>query len=288
MSDAESVPASVAALQRWMLDALIAPGQVQPAALEQRLRPGPRLDAAARLAVYQRSYVLRLRKCLAEQFPALCHALGDALFDDFADEYLRAEPSRSHTLYALGGRFPQWLEANRPDRERPAPEREDWIDFMVDLAHYERTLFGLFDAPGHEGGPWPDVAIDDEDLVLQPCLVLARHRYPVAWYYHEVRAGRSPPFPPRRTAHVAILRRDYLTSTFPISVLHAHFLQSLERHGRVSAALAAVADHARRPIHEVRRSWVREVRAGWIDAGFFICRSARGGEPGTACSGGAG
>ena len=27
-------------------------------------------------------------------------------------------------------------------------EREDWIDFMVDLARYERELFRLFDAPG--------------------------------------------------------------------------------------------------------------------------------------------
>jgi hypothetical protein len=255
-----------------MLEALVHPEGVDRGQLDRHLVAGPRLDAAARLSIYQRSYVSRLLQCLSEQFPALCHALGEALFADFARAYLRDEPPESHTLYDLGRRFPGWLEASRPDRDRPAGEREDWIDFMVDLAHYERELFRLFDAPGHEGAPWPSADVPDEALVLQPCFALGAYRYPVAWYYHEVRAGRQPAFPPARPSYVAIARRDYVTSTFPVSSVHHRFLAALARTGSVAEALSEVAAAANRPLGEVAASWEREVRRAWLEAGFFVTR----------------
>lgn len=263
-------------LQRWMLDALIAPGGVDAHAVASTLLPGPKLSAAACLAIYQRSYILRLRKCLEEQFPASCHALGTRLFADFADEYLRACPSDSYTLYELGRRFPQWLEDNRPDGDQPLEEREAWIDFMIDLAAYERELYRLFDAQGHEGKPWPDAAADDAALILQPCLALAEYRYPVAWYYHEVRAGRSPKFPAALPSYVVILRRDYLTHTYPVTRLHYRFLSLLNEIGDVSRSLETIAAEAGKPVDEVRRSWRNEVRQPWLDAGFFVERTSEG------------
>ncbi len=260
------------ALQRWMLDALVAPESADRAAIDDVVRPGARIDAAACLDIYRRSYVLRLRRCLAEQFPATRHALGAPLFDDFADTYLRDCPSDSTTLYELGRRYPGWLEANRPDRDAPDDEREDWIDFLVDLATYERELFHLFDAPGHEGQPWPDASADDDDLVLQPCLTLAQYRYPVAWYYHEVRASRSPTFPPNADSCVVVLRRDYHTTTYPVSGLHYRFLTQLRQHASIDAALDDIAAWTGRAVSVVRASWSNEVRRAWIDAGFFVNR----------------
>ncbi|MFP3656554.1 DNA-binding domain-containing protein, partial [Burkholderia sp. SIMBA_052] len=83
------------------------PDGVDADTIAATLLPGPKLSASACLAIYQRSYILRLRKCLEEQFPASYHALGAALFADFADEYLRACPSDSYTLHELGRRFPE-------------------------------------------------------------------------------------------------------------------------------------------------------------------------------------
>lgn len=257
-------------LQRWMLGTLTGPGSTDRQAIDRALLPGPHLAAAACLAIYQRSYILRLRLCLGEQFPATRHALGQALFDDFADAYLRACPSDSHTLYDLGRRFPQWLQQSRPDRDQPEDLREDWIDFMVDLAQYERELFRLFDAEGHEGCAWPDASTDDRLLVLQPCLVLARYGYAVAGYYHEVRAGRSPAFPPKAPSQVVILRRDEQTATYPVSPLHHRFLCAVQRHGEVPRALADIAAWSGRPLEAVIHSWTTEVRRAWIDAGFFV------------------
>jgi hypothetical protein len=263
------------ALQRWMLDALAAPGNFDRASVAERLLPGPQLDAGACLAIYRRSYVLRLRKCLAAQFPATRHALGAALFDDFADAYLRACPPDSYTLDALGRRFAGWLEETRIDRDRPVEAREDWIDFMVDLARYERELFVLYDAPGHEAGlppgcQWPAPDTDDAALTLQRCLVLKHYRHAVPWYYHEVRAGRRPGFPPPAEMHAVILRRDYRTVTYPVGPLHFRFLEAVRARGNVAAALADVAAWTGRPLEAVVRSWQSEVRRPWIDAGFFV------------------
>jgi hypothetical protein len=264
---------SLDALQRWMLDALIDPRRVDREAINATVLPGAHLPAAACLAIYQRSYVLRLRRCLCEQFPATRHALGDALFNDFADEYLRACPSDSYTLSQLGRRFAAWLSQARPDRDLPEDERADWIDFMVDLAHYERELFRLFDAPGHEGEPWPSVDSDDSRLILQPCLALAQYRYPVAGYYHEVRAGRRPEFPAPSPTHLVIARRDHHTTTYPVSPLHRHFLALVGEHGSVERALAEIAAWVQRPLDAVMHSWTTEVRGPWIEAGFFIERA---------------
>jgi hypothetical protein len=161
------------------------------------------------------------------------------------------------------------MEQSRPDRDLPEDEREDWIDFMVDLARYERELFRLFDAPGHEGQAWPGTGTDDRALVLQPCLALAQYRFPVAGYYHEVRAGRSPEFPVKSPSHVVILRRDYQTATYPVSPLHHRFLHALQQHHTVAHALADIALWSRRPLDAVVHSWTTEVRNAWIDAGFF-------------------
>jgi hypothetical protein len=259
-------------LQQWMQGALIAPGDDLDAA--SMILPGPKLSASGCLAVYQRSYILRLRKCLEEQFPASRHALGAQLFSDFADEYLRDCPSDSHSLYDLGRRFAQWLEDNRPDRDEAPGHRENWIDFMVDLAGYEYELYRLFDAPGHEGLAWPDVTAVDDALVPQPCLVLTEYRYPVAWYYHEVRAGRTPPLPAARQSHAVILRRDYLTHTYPVSPQHHRFLSLLQQTRHVPTALRAIAAESGRALRDVERSWQEDVRMPWLQAGFFVERSA--------------
>ena len=260
------------ALQQWMLSTLTAPRAVDAARIDDVFLPAARIDAAASLAIYQRSYILRLRQCLAEQFPATRHALGAALFADFAAEYLRDCPSNSYTLYDLGLRFPDWIERNRPDRDAAPEAREHWIDFMVDLAHYESALFQLFDAPGHEGG-WPGVDCDDASLVLQPCLRLAIYRYPVAAYYHDVRAGRAAALPPPAPSAVAILRRGLQTSTYPVTPLHHRFLRTLQCGGGIADALADISQWTGRDAAAVARSWRDDVRRPWIDAGFFVVRA---------------
>lgn len=255
----------LAALQTWILDAIRFPASPRA--------PGPlgttgRVPPSDGLAIYQRGYFLRLAHCMREQFPALCHALGTALFDDFVGEYIRDLPPVSHTLYDLGRRFADFLETTRPDADAP----EVWVDFMIDLARYERQLFVLFDAPGHEGQRFATWDTPDTDLRLQPCFALGAYRFPVADYYHAVRRKTDPALPPATPSHIALVRVDYLTRTVPITEPHHVFLAALQRNRTVVTAIETAAHHLGVSVDQAWQSWRAPdgIRRRWIDAGFFI------------------
>ncbi|MDJ0631136.1 MAG: DNA-binding domain-containing protein [Rhodobacter sp.] len=256
-----------------MQSALIAPHQVRPQDVAERLKPSNRLSAAERLGIYQSSYIARLCACLAEQFPASRHALGPQLFDQFARLYLSEVPSDSYTLHELGRRFPSYLQETRPDGDASEAEQEAWVNFMIDLATYERSLFVLFDAPGHEGKPWPTPETPDAALVLQPCFTLGAFRFPVAQYYHDVTAESDPYIPPIEPSYVAIARHDYLTASFPISHMHHAFLAEVQSTQSIDMALRAVANRLNAPLSEVRKVWTDDLRERWINNHFFVARN---------------
>ena len=267
--------AALPSVQRWLHDALVFPRRVERGETGRLLVESGRLAGADGLAIYQRGYFLRIARCMREQFPALCHALGEALFDDFVADYIRERPPQSHTLYDLGRRFPGWLEDSRPDRER---ERERWIDFMVDLARFEREVFAMFDAPGHEGKPFADAATPDKRLRLQPCFALGAYRFPVAAYYHAVRLGQPAPLPPALPSFAALVRTDYVTRTIPLDEPHFLFLKAMADGGGVADGIAAAARHLAAAPDEVGRSWRATQRQRWLDWGFFVAGSARADE----------
>lgn len=260
---------SLAALQNWMHQALVFPGQASTAQAERYIDSSSRLNGGQHLAIYQRSYYLRLLKCMREQFPALCYALGESLFDDFAHEYLQTHPPESHTLYELGKHFPNYLEQTRPDQQT---DQESWIDFMLELVQFERILFVMFDAPGNEGKVFADTDSDDKDLRLQPCFTVADYRFPVAWYYHQVRDSKNPEFPPEQRNYIALSRVNYLTYTHMLTAPQYLFLTAMKQGMRVSEGLDWVAKKTNQSCEDVYRSWTRGegTRDRWIEAGFFI------------------
>lgn len=268
-------PADLAATQRWMHDVLVFPRRASREAVDAQLASFPGLSSAAGLAIYQRGYFLRIANCMREQFPALCHALGEPLFNDFVAEYIRERPPESHTLYDLGRRFPAFLDESRPDREQPTEEREVWIDFMIDLAHFERQMFVMFDAPGHEGKPFATPETPDARLRLQPAFAIGAYRFPVAAYYHAVRRKQPAELPPAAASYAALVRTAYVTRTLVLSELDHLFLKAMADGGGVDEGIDAVAHHLKASPDEVRRSWVsaQGSRRRWIDSGFFIDRA---------------
>ncbi|HTU12061.1 MAG TPA: DNA-binding domain-containing protein [Allosphingosinicella sp.] len=257
---------ALAAAQGRMHAALIDP-HADPAAQALFAEDG-RLGAAAGLAIYRRGYVLRIAACMREQFPALCHALGRALFEDFVADYIRDCPPERHTLYDLGRRFPDWLEEHRPD----ADAREAWVDFMIDLARFEYATFAMFDAEGNEGRPFASADTPDSALRLQPAFALGAYGFPVAGYYHAVRRGETPSLPPPAPCHVALVRTDYVTRTLPLSEPQHAFLAALLAGRDVEAALALVsARHGLDP--ELACGMWRGTtgcRQRWIEWGLFV------------------
>jgi hypothetical protein len=258
---------ALAAAQRRMHEALVSPG-VDVDAAQALFAGGGRLGAAAGLAIYQRGYFLRIAACMREQFPALCHALGRALFDDFVADYIRDCPPERHTLYDLGRRFAGWMQANRPDGAAPEP----WADFMIDLARFEYSVFAMFDAEGAEGRPLAGADTPDARLRLQPAFALGGYGFPVAQYYHAVRGGEAPSLPEPAPGYVALVRTDYVIRTVPLTQTHHAFLAAMQAGRCVEAALEEVAKQLELDAETLRRAW-REpqgARARWIAWGFFV------------------
>lgn len=263
--------AALHSVQRWMHDALVFPRRVDGDERDALLQGSPSLTSAAGLAIYQRGYFLRIANCMREQFPALCNALGEPLFNDFVADYIRDKPPESHTLYDLGRRFPDWLGENRPDRDLPAAGREAWIDFMIDLARFERQVFAMFDAPGHEGKPFAVPDLPDQRLRLQPCFDLGAYAFPVAAYYHSVRLKQPAPLPPAERSFAALARTDYVTRTVPLTETQFLFLEAMAAGGGVEGGLEAVARRLGATTDSARQSWHSSGdRQRWIDWGFFI------------------
>lgn len=262
---------TLAGVQRRMHAALAYP-HADRAAAHALFATGGRLGAEEGFSIYQRGYLLRIAACMREQFPALCHALGRSLFDDFVADYVRDCPPERHTLYDLGRRFPAWMETNRPD---PHP-REAWVDFMIDLARFEYSVFVMFDVEGNEGRPFATTDTDDTALRLQPAFALGSYRFPVAGYYHAVRRGEAPPLPGLVPCHIALVRSDYITRTVPLSGTQHCFLTAMLAGNGVDAALAHVSARYGLDPGEIDRMWRSEPgnRERWIEWGFFVAANS--------------
>ncbi len=269
MSDNTS---SLGNLQKGFLTALQHPHQSVNFSSDFSISPNSRLSGAECLAIYQRSYYARLLNCMREQFPALCHCLGNSIFDEFATDYLTQCAPTSYTLYDLGRRFPDFLYETRPNQDLDDSAQEIWVNFMLDLVGFEFQVFTLFDAQGDEASWFAAADTPDDALQLQKCFVLDTFRFDVADYYHGVRNKQNPPLPPLQQTNIALVRKNFLTHTLYLTDLHYAFLLALKSGGTVVGALAEVSDRYNLPLEQVSSSWLHPegIRQRWIKNGLFL------------------
>ena len=249
-------------LQRWMQDSLMFPGLVEPHKVSQLIKSGAHISSLDGLGIYQRSYYARLLACMREQFPATCYCLGETVFNQFVIEYLRHNPSDSYTLYQLGRRFIDYLQQTRPDK---GGQKELWIEFMVELAEFERLAFNLFDAPGSEGYLLEQL-LDDQQLNLQQGICLHQSQFPVARYYCLVRDEQQPKLPPLQASFVALVRVDYTTRLELLNRWQYQFLYLWQQGNSITQALEIVSQNTQQDIATHWPVW----RKHWLKRGFFV------------------
>jgi hypothetical protein len=111
----------------------------------------------------------------------------------------------------------------------------------------------------------------DAELQLNPSLMVGQYGFPVARFYHEVRENRSPVPPMATPTCVAIVRKDYLTTTILLDESHYGLLKAICETNSVKAALIA---HAASSVTEqdIHNAWKngQVLRESWIGAGFFV------------------
>lgn len=257
--------------QRWLQGAITE--RAGDENVEDLLTASATQSAGERLAIYQRSYLVRLLECLRAVFPALQHALGAALFDRFAADYLECHPPAGPTLTHLADGFPAHLAATRPDADRAPEDREPWADFLIEVATLELALPEVYDGPGLEGVALP--AVDDvvslpsaelhaARFAPSPSLRLFAFRFPVAAYVTAVHRGESPPLPGPAPTPLAVCRRDFRVRLHPLYEGQPDLLAALDGTRTLGEALATLP--AGEPIDPVvLRGWLR----AWLDEWLF-------------------
>ncbi|MFK8008121.1 MAG: putative DNA-binding domain-containing protein [Saprospiraceae bacterium] len=253
-------------IQSWMQGTLLNPYSTSKENIESLIRPSERMEAHQHLAIYQRSYVARLRECMTKQFPALQHALGKELFQGFVDQYLQTYPSESYNLIELGKRFPQFLEETRPDKD--AEEKEDWPDFLIELAIFEYNIQIIFDKKNEEKYTVASEALPEESLRLVPVFYLFKFRFPINYYYQSFQKGEAPELPFEKTTWCTIYRNNYRISFQGLTAWQYRFLGLFKENKNLSHSLEKIAEESELPLAEVRKNWL-VWKKKWIGSGML-------------------
>jgi hypothetical protein len=248
-------------LQGWLQHALIR--RESDAHAANFVMDSSRLDAEKHLGIYRRSYIARLRECMKNQFSALAYALGDELFQMFADEFLNSYPSENYTLGTLGERFPDFLEATRP-----RDEGETWPDFMIELARFEYALSRIFDEKCDEEVVLATISVPDDALRLAPIFHLFRHRYPVRQYYLDATKKKDPELPFEQASFCAVTRRNYRLGLTELKEGQYLFLERMAAGDTVSKAKEYLVENCGFEREKLEKVWP-EWRKGFVKSGFF-------------------
>jgi hypothetical protein len=270
---AEKVNIPLPKFQEWMQQLLLDPFQqteVNPAnilpehlnSLEDVVHDSSKLAAKDHLAIYQRSYIARLRNCMATQFSALEYALGEDIFTAFADDYLASRPSYNYNLALLGKHFPEYLEANRPDKE--APQKEDWIDFVIELAQFEYDLGVIFEQKAEEDYELAQPDTLEENLQLVPICELFQFDFPTRQFYSDFRHQKEPNLPYSQKAYCVVLRHNFKLTVYDLHQEQYEFLHLLKNGLTVPQAKTQFKNH-HSDFDTVWSNW----KSRWIEAKIF-------------------
>lgn len=258
----EETAPPLAQLQAWFLTAMTAPGGAARGMELARQRYGMAQgevlkDAGhrqARLHIYAEGYVQRLLECLQADYPVLRRTMGDELFDFFARAYVWRHPSRSPTLYDLGGGFADFLAASQPLGSAGQ------LRFPVELARLERARSEAGRAPGLEKrAPRPGPALgwlmgQEMPLRLAPCTRLLALSFPLQAFWREAQAAQDsamPPQPEPGASHLAIARLHYRLAMHSLQRWQFHLLQAAGDGQPLSHCAHAAAQACGRPVDEV-------------------------------------
>lgn len=265
--------------QQWMQQLLLDPYQqtgVNPgdllsdqsnaASIEDVICHSEKLTAQEHLGIYQRSYIARLRNCMSQQFSALEYALGEALFCAFADDYLASKPSQNYNLAYLGAHFADYLETNRPDAQENI--KEDWIDFMIELARFEYAIGVIFEMKAEEDYPLATIDTDENKLQLVPICELFQFRFPVRKYYSDFKNDKQPHLPSKSESYCVVLRHKFKLAIYDLHKEQFEFLSYLKEQNNIAEAKELIKTQYEEnalSFDEVWNSW----KESWITAHFF-------------------
>lgn len=275
----EKVTIPLSSFQQWMQQLLLDPFQqttidpnsilpdaLKASSLETLVHHSEKLSAQEHIAIYQRSYIARLRNCMSQQFSALEYALGEDIFCAFADDYLASTPSYNYNLALLGKHFSDYLEENRPDAAEE--KKEDWIDFIIELAKFEYAIGVIFEEKAEEGYQLADLNADENSLQLVPICELFKFQFPVRKFYSDFKNEKKPSLPFEKESYCVVVRHNFKLAVYDVHKEQYEFLHSLKNGMDIPAAKSKCIENSKVTPTEFEKVWTHW-KTKWIETKFF-------------------
>ncbi len=260
------------ALQAWFQTVITHPASVEDGVrdagidAERVVRPGARISPVEALEVYHHAYRARLVECLADDYPALQHALGEEAFADLAARYIVAHPSRSPNLNAYGRHMEAFCRALEDPRAALLGDlaRLEWA--LVEILHAE-------DAPAlaaKELEAAPPSAWGSARLLPSHTFRLCRFDYPVNAFFQSFKDGHDPVLPGPAPLALAVYREGFRLWRMELTPAMADLLEELARGETLGAALGHMEARLTDPdeLAEAARNVMAWFQA-WVRSGFF-------------------
>ncbi|MBI3715389.1 MAG: putative DNA-binding domain-containing protein [Betaproteobacteria bacterium] len=193
--------------------------------IEGSIRSGPRVDAAARLAIYANAYCSRLTEVLDADYPALRALAGDALFQTIALAYIAAHPSDSPNARWFGRHLPAFLIEDARFAENPVLAEMAAFEWAMSLAYdaADAPVVEIAALAAVSDEDWPEMVVD-----FQPSLQVLNLRANVAafWQADHAKAELPQPLRGEKAATWIVWRRELVTYFRSLEADEAWALQS--------------------------------------------------------------
>jgi hypothetical protein len=272
----EPLSLSLHALQEWFAAAVLLPGGIGASLrgsaaiskaglaeedIERLVLPSPTLSGAERVEIYRHAYRARLTECLADDYPAVRHALGEEAFETLCLAYIDNHPSRSPSLNFYGRAFAAFLRASS----------HPLASFGADLSALEWALVEVLHAASAERlsndtlSAVPVSSFTTVRFVPSDTVRLLELGYPANAYFQAFLEGEAPRAPELAWSATAVFRDGATLWRMDLSrpmyaLLHALFGGS----PLGSAVEGLVAEQGEQEANDVM-VWFRD----WVRHGFF-------------------
>ncbi|MEZ5564214.1 MAG: DNA-binding domain-containing protein [Gammaproteobacteria bacterium] len=230
-----------------------------------------RLSRQERLDIYRYAYTARLIEALADTYPAVKFAMGDAAFDEFARQFVANHPSSFPSIRDYGAELSYALREWQPT---PAEPDSSASTGLAELAAWEWALAAAFDsaeATAIDGSMLSRLPPERWPTLRFQCLPSLRHHTfgsnALAWWRAAVEGGMRPDgWRSGPAAHWVIWRNSPKTSFRSMPPVEASALSAIlsgDTFEGICAAAADIvgADSAPLKAATLLKSWLA---AGWI------------------------
>jgi len=252
---------SLTALQQWLFavathpDSAAAGVAAQSRTLEEIVKTNAIASPLERVGIYHQSYFSRLEECLADDYPAVKYALGDAAFAQLCRDYATAWPSKGTNLNVFGVHLVEFLE-----------ERAMATSFVSELARLEWAIVDVLHSPSADSFSTSDLSSLPSDrleavrFAPSPSVRLLSCEYPVNQYFQDYLDDARPRLPAKTGSFVLVARQGYRIRRLELQPNQATVLRRLLSGEPLGASLSGIVSD-----EGVVASWFRD----WTERGIF-------------------